>query len=157
MGVRSNAAQAHRVFVAAGLAERAGEKYYNAAVLLSPAGKILLHHRKINELDIAHDLYSIGDRLGVAETELGTFGLDICADNFKASQAIAHVLARMGAQVLLSPSAWAMPADHDQAKEPYHGFGTWTKSYAELAKLYDMYIIGVKGCVMRVRVQTSIL
>lgn len=137
------AARAHRVYVAAGLVERAGAKFYNAAVLLGPDGTLLLHHRKINELDIALDLYSIGDRLGVVETELCTFGLDICADNFHGALAIGHVLARMGAQVILSPAAWAMPADHDQTREPYHDFGTWTKGYTELARLYDLTVVGV--------------
>jgi predicted amidohydrolase len=137
------AAKAHGLFVAAGLVERAGDRRYNAAVLIGPGGEPLLHYRKINELDIAHDLYAIGDRLGVASTALGTFGLDICADNFHGSLAIGHVLARMGARVILSPSSWAMPADHDQAREPYHSFGTWMKGYTELARLYDAYVIGV--------------
>lgn len=137
------AAKKHGMYVAAGLVERAGEKRYNAAVLIGPDGDLLLHHRKINELDIAHDLYAIGDRLGVSHTELGCFGLDICADNFHHSLAIGHVLMRMGARVILSPSSWAMPADHDQVKEPYHGFDTWTTGYRELAKLYDAYVIGV--------------
>src|SRR5215218_2620250 len=65
------AARASRVYVAAGLVERAGDRLYNAAILIGPDGRIRLHHRKINELDIALDLYAIGDRLGVAETELG--------------------------------------------------------------------------------------
>src|SRR5262245_50057400 len=95
------------VFVAAGLVERAGSRFYNSAVLIGPTGELLLHHRKINELDIAHDLYSVGNRLGVVHTELGTFGLAICADNFSDSLAVSHVLCRMGAQVILSPSAWA--------------------------------------------------
>jgi hypothetical protein len=34
------------------------------------------------------------------------------------SLAIGHVLARMGAQVLLSPSAWDIDADHDNAVAP---------------------------------------
>lgn len=137
------AAQRHGLYVAAGLVERAGGKRYNAAVLIGPDGKLLLLHRKINELNIAQDLYAIGDRLGVASTEFGTFGLDICADNFHQSLAIGHVLMRMGARVILSPSSWAMPAEHDQAREPYHSFGTWIKGYTELARLYDAYVIGV--------------
>jgi len=60
------AAREHCVFVAAGLVERHGSRLFNAAVLISPAGDIILHHRKVNELDIALDLYSIGDRFGVA-------------------------------------------------------------------------------------------
>lgn len=137
------AAREHKVYVAAGLVERAGERLYNAAVLLAPSGEILLHHRKINELDIGLDLYSVGDRLGVAETELGTLGLDICADNFESSLAIGHVLARMGAQVLLSPSAWAVTAEHDNDREPYGEL--WRNSYGELARLYDLTVIGVSN------------
>ena len=126
----AQAAREHRIYVAAGLVERAGDRLYNAAVLIGPEGRVLLHHRKINELDIALDLYSIGDRLGVVETELGTIGLAICADNFGSSLAIGHVLARMGAQLILSPSAWAVDADHDNDREPYGKL--WLDSYARL-------------------------
>lgn len=139
----ANVARSAKVFVAAGLVERAGSRLFNAAVLLGPTGEILLHHRKINELDIAHDLYSIGDRLGVVETELGTFGLDICADNFPTSLSIGHVLARMGAQVILSPSAWAVDADRDHVREPYGKL--WLDSYSELARLFDVTVIGVSN------------
>jgi predicted amidohydrolase len=132
-----------KVYVAAGLVERAGDRLYNAAVLFGPGGEILLHHRKINELDIALDFYAVGDRLGVVETELGTLGLAICADNFGSSLAIGHVLARMGAQVLLSPSAWAVDADHDNARDPYGRL--WLDSYTELTRLYDLTIIGVSN------------
>ena len=110
---------------------------------LAPSGEILLHHRKINELDIALDLYAVGDRLGVVETELGTLGLAICADNFGDSLAIGHVLARMGAQVILSPSAWAVDADHDNGHEPYGQL--WLDSYTQLARLYDLTVIGVSN------------
>lgn len=134
-------AQAEGLFVAAGLVERAGDRIYNAAVLISPDGGILLHHRKINELDIALDLYAIGDRLAVAESPLGTFGLAICADNFGSSLAIGHVLARMGAQVILSPCSWAVDADHDPVREPYGRI--WLDAYGELGRLYDLTILGV--------------
>ena len=30
-----------------------------------------------------------------------------------------HALGRMGARLLLSPCAWAVDADHDNAREPY--------------------------------------
>lgn len=136
-------ARDHRVHVAAGLVERAGDRLYNAAVLIGPDGDLLLHHRKINELDIALDLYAVGDRLGVVETDLGTLGLAICADNFGSSLAIGHVLARMGAQVILSPSAWAVDAGHDSAREPYGQL--WRDSYKELARLYDLTVIGVSN------------
>ncbi len=133
----------HQVNVAAGLVERAGDRLYNAAILFGPGGEMLLHHRKINELDIALDLYAVGDRLGVAQTELGTLGLAICADHFGSSLAVGHVLARMGAQLILSPSAWAVDAGHDNAREPYGQL--WRESYSELARLYDLTVIGVSN------------
>jgi predicted amidohydrolase len=137
------AAKRSSIHVAAGLVERSGDRIHNSAILLDPTGRILLHHRKINELDIALDLYSIGDRIGVAETPLGTLGLNICADNFGTSLCIGHVLARMGAQIILSPSAWAVPADYDNAKQPYGDL--WRTSYGELSRLYDISVIGVSG------------
>jgi predicted amidohydrolase len=139
----AEAASAHKVHVAAGLVERAGDRLYNAAVLIGPSGDLLLHHRKINELDIALDLYAVGEWLGVVETELGTLGLAVCADNFGSSLAIGHVLARMGAQVFLSPSAWAVDVDHENAREPYGQL--WRDSYTELARLYDVTVIGVSN------------
>ena len=137
------AAREHGVFVAAGLVERRAERLYNAAVLLSPAGQIVLHYRKINELEIALDLYSVGDSLGVARTELGVLGLNICADNFDGSLAIGHTLARMGAQVVLSPSAWAVEASHDQARQPYGQL--WRDAYGKLTALYELTIVGVSN------------
>jgi len=131
------------VYVVAGLTERAAERIYNAAVLIAPDGQILLNHRKINTLEIEQDLYATGDRLAVAHTPLGTIGLDICADNFPDSLCIAHTLARMGAQLLLSPSAWAVPAEHDPVAEPYGGL--WIGSFTTLAKLYEMPVVGVSN------------
>jgi predicted amidohydrolase len=139
----ARAARTHHIHVAAGLVERAGDRLFNAGVLIDPEGVIQLHHRKINELDIALDLYAVGDRLGVVETRLGTLGLNLCADNFGSSLAIGHVLARMGAQVILSPSAWAVDAGHDNEQDPYGGL--WLDAYTELTRLYDLTVIGVSN------------
>ena len=139
----ADVAKAAGVYVVAGLVERTGDRLFNAAVLIDPRGQIVLVHRKINELEIAHDLYSIGDRLAVAHTEIGTLGINICADNFPNSLAIAHVLARMGAQLLLSPSAWAVDADHDNEREPYGA--RWREAFGELGRLYDLPVIAVSN------------
>ena len=137
------AARESGITVVAGLTERAGDRIYNAAVLISPDGEILLVHRKINVLDIAQDIYSIGDALSVVRTPLGTIGVDICADNFPSSLTLGHSLARMGARIILSPCAWAMPADHDNTEEPYGAL--WKGSYTALAELYDITVVGVSN------------
>jgi predicted amidohydrolase len=139
----SRAAEAAGIYAVAGLVERGGSRLYNAAILISPSGEIVLKHRKINLLDGVENVYSVGDRLGVAETPLGTIGVNICADNFPDSLAIGHSLACMGAQIILSPCAWAVPADHDHAREPYGAL--WQGAYGKLARLYDLPIVGVSN------------
>lgn len=137
------AARQAKLYVVAGLVERAGPRIYNAAVLIDRQGRVLAKHRKINELDIARDLYSLGDRLGVTETELGTLGITICADNFPESLALGESLARMGAEALLSPCAWAVPADHDNRQEPYGDL--WRNAYGELARRCGLPTVGVSN------------
>jgi predicted amidohydrolase len=139
----SQAAAASGILVVAGLVERAGGKLYNSAVVIDPTGKLLHVHRKIHELDLAQELYATGDRLGVVETPLGVLGVNICADNFPESLSIGHVLARMGAQIILSPSSWAVDADHDQEREPYGEL--WRGAYAELHRWYDLPVVAVSN------------
>jgi predicted amidohydrolase len=137
------AARQHGVWVVAGLTERDGPLTYNAAVLLSPEGEVVLKHRKINVLDIALSCYAIGDRLGVAPTPFGTVGVDICADNFPSCPALATALGRMGARMILSPCAWAVDADHDNEREPYGAM--WRESYGRIARLFDVPVVGVSN------------
>lgn len=134
-------AEKNSIYVAAGLTEKAGEKIYNSALFISPGGEILLKHRKINILDIAQDIYSIGNSLAVAETELGIIGLDICADNFPDSFAIAHTLARMGSDILLSPCSWAIPPDYSGG----YPCQMWEDSFTRLAYLFGIPVIGVSN------------
>lgn len=133
-------AQRHGVFVCAGLTERSGDRLFNAAVLFDPQGEILLHHRKIHELDFALELYSRGDRLGVAETPFGKIGVMICADGFAPGQVISRTLALMGAELILSPCAWAVPADHDNTREPYGQL--WLDNYGTVARDCGVIIAG---------------
>ena len=139
----ATAAAAAGIFVVAGLTESDGERIYNAAILLDRTGRLLLKYRKINILDIAQDLYAVGDCLGVAHTQLGTIGIDICADNFPNALDIGRTLGRMGAQLLLSPSAWAVAAKHDNTLQPYGGL--WLDAYGQLARQFQMPVVGASN------------
>ncbi len=138
------AARKSGLHVVAGLTESLDGRIYNAAILISPQGEILLKHHKINILDIAQDLYSTGRSLAAVQTGLGVLGIDICADNFSSSHVLGHALARMGAQIILSPSAWAVPADRELDCTP-PVTQMWIDSYQTLARLYDLTIVGVSN------------
>ena len=138
-----DAARRNSIYVCAGLIERACETVFNSAVLIDPQGEVILHHRKLNELEIGHEFYAQGDRLGVTHTPLGTFGVMICADAFARGQTVGRALGLMGADIILSPCAWAVPADHDNTKEPYGRL--WLDSYCPVASGFRLWIIGVSS------------
>lgn len=141
--VLADAARACGILVAAGVTERAGGRRYNAAVLLSRAGELLLHHRKINEVGPGRGVYATGRRLEVVDTEIGAVGLAVCADNLPPALAIGHALGLMGADLVLSPSAWAVRPDHDDAAHPYGG--DWEATFRELAVAHRMHVVGVSN------------
>lgn len=136
-------AQENGVYLVAGLTEKAGERVYNAALLISDEGEILHKHRKINVLTGVEDVYSIGDGIAVTETPFGVIGIDICADNAVQSLSIGHTLARMGAQMILSPCAWAVTPDRDPVKEPYGQ--EWHVPYSQLSGIYGIPVMGVSN------------
>lgn len=129
------------LYVCAGLTQRSGERIYNSAVLISDEGELLGVHRKINLLTQVEGVYSVGDRLTVHHTPLGTLAVNICADNASSSTVLAEAQCRMGAQVLLSPCSWAVPPDCARA---YYG-SEWYGPYGHLAKLYGVPVIGVSN------------
>lgn len=137
------AAKHHGVFICAGITEKDVGQVFNTAVLIGPEGEILLKHRKIYELDIAHDLYGLGQSLNVVQTPVGTIGIMTCADGFARGQAIARTLGYMGADIILSPCAWAVPAEHDNEKEPYGDL--WRENYKPVAKDFSIWIVGVSN------------
>jgi predicted amidohydrolase len=139
----SEAARRNRVFVCAGLVEKQADLVFNSALLFSADGHIILHHRKINELDIGRQYYQIGQRLAVAKTQLGTFGLIICADAFAPGQVLSRSSALMGAKLILSPCAWAVPADHDNQCDPYGQL--WRDNYCPVAKDFGVWIAGASN------------
>lgn len=131
-------AKKHGVFICSGLIEKDGNKVYNSAIIVDPSGKIILTHRKINELDIGHPYYALGNKLNVCQTPLGAIGLLICADANTQNHVLTRSLAFMGADVILSPSSWAVPPDHDNNKDPYGSL--WENAYMPVAKDFAVWI-----------------
>lgn len=141
--VLREAARRHSIWVCAGLVERADHHRFNAAVLINDQGDVVLHHRKVNELDLAHDCYAAGDRLGVTDTPFGRMGIMICADAFVPGQPVSRTLGLMGARAILSPCAWAVPSDHDPVREPYGQL--WRNHYGAVARDFRLWIAGVSS------------
>lgn len=132
-----------RLFLCAGIIERCGSAIFNSAVLFSPSGDVLIHHRKLNELEMAHEFYAQGDRLSVAATSLGVVGVMVCADAFARGQIVSRTLGLMGASVIVSPCAWAVPSDHDNLREPYGQL--WRDNYGPVARDFQLWIAGVSN------------
>jgi len=141
--ILAKAARENNIYLCAGIVEKDADKIYNTAVLINNRGELLIKHRKLNELDIAHNLYVQGDRLNVCHTEYGTIGLHICADAFAKDMTLSRSLGYMGADIILSPSSWAVPPDHDNTKEPYGD--NWNGVYEPVAREFKMWIIGVSN------------
>ncbi|HRN28241.1 MAG TPA: carbon-nitrogen hydrolase family protein [Terrimesophilobacter sp.] len=135
-------ARTHSIMIATGLTEREGDRIYNAAILVDRTGTIVAHHRKINELEFARKIYDIGTELKVVDTEFGPVALNICADNYVSSLALADAQAAMGARLMLSPSSWAVPADHDDEATPYV---EWQEPYQAIGKRHGIPVIGVSN------------
>jgi len=139
----SKAAKKNDIYVCAGIIERDGEDLYNAAVIIDRHGELLLKHRKLNELDFAQKLYQIGNVLNVADSELGTLGLLICADATAAELTLAKSMGMMGADIIVSPCAWAVPPDYDNEKDPYGQL--WINAYRPISKIFDVWYVGVSN------------
>ncbi|WP_078063103.1 carbon-nitrogen hydrolase family protein [Solirubrum puertoriconensis] len=134
-------AKAHSIYVCAGLTERAPDgRVFNAALLISPEGEILLKYHKINLLTVEQPFYEVGQTLNVVDTPLGKIGVNICADNYLDGLSIGHTLARMGAEIILSPSSWTVDYSLTEEDDPYQE--KWVKPYKILASLYNVVVVG---------------
>ena len=134
------AARKFRIFISAGLTEKKDSQIYNTALLIDDEGEILLKYHKINLLTVEQPFYSVGQTLSVVDTKFGRIGVNICADNYLDGLPLGHALARMGAQLILSPSSWTVDYAVDETKDPYGE--KWVKPYTILARLYNLVIIG---------------
>ncbi len=141
--ILAKAAQKNNIYVCAGIIEKEGERRYNSAVLINRQGELILKHRKINELDIAHDLYALGEIINVCDTEFGRIGVLICADASSKDYILPRSMGYLGAGLILLPSAWAVPPDFDNEKEPYGGM--WEKAFKTVCREFNLNIAAVSN------------
>ena len=105
-------ARRYRIAIAVGFEEKDESRCYNSAAFVARDGEIRARHRKINELEVGLDLYSRGDSLRVFEFEGRLMALDICADSW--TPHLVESLYLMGAELLLSPCAWAIEPGNEE-------------------------------------------
>ncbi|MDR7482828.1 MAG: nitrilase family protein [Armatimonadota bacterium] len=100
----SEVAHARKLFVAAGIAERAGDRLYNTAVLLGPEGYVG-KYRKMHLWYEEKLFFEPGD-LGfpVYRTSVGTVGMAICYDIWFPETV--RLLAVQGADLVCVPTNW---------------------------------------------------
>ena len=108
-------AHRHGIYLLAGsFLEKSGEqRAYNTSLLLSPAGEILAHYRKIHLFDVdipgqvrvkESDTKKPGQEVVASSTPLGVFGLSVCYD--LRFPELYRQLAQRGAEVMFVPSAF---------------------------------------------------
>lgn len=130
------------IWLCLGLTEKKGDKNYNSAILINPQGEIVLKYSKINLLEVEFPYYEVGQKLELVDTPFGKIGLNICADNYYESGLHnAHMLARMGAQLILSPSSWTVDHSITEETDPYRE--KWIKPLREIARSYDIPVVSV--------------
>ena len=136
----AQAARKNRVCVCAGLIERDGPDLFNSAVIIDRNGNLLAKHRKINELNIAQDLYTVGESVPAAcQTDRGRLGLQICADGFAENQWISRKLCEKNVDIIVSPCAWAVDRDFDPIETPYGG--VWRDNFIPIAREFGVWIL----------------
>lgn len=135
----SDLARKHAIWLCLGLTEKVDDnKRYNTAILINDTGEIVLKYHKINLLEVEFPFYEVGQTLNVVDTPWGKIGVNICADNYLGAVDIGHVLARMGAQIILSPSSWTVDYSITEEDDPYQE--KWLKPLRILADTHDLVV-----------------
>ena len=117
-------AREHQVHLVLGVKERAGDAFYNSAVLLGPDGKILGVYRKVH-LATSEGLSgtSPGNSFPVFDTSIGRIGCLICMDTTVSESA--RMLALQGADFICFPIMGDLRADRWSPGSPVFSEDRW--------------------------------
>ncbi|MBN1125223.1 MAG: carbon-nitrogen hydrolase family protein [Sedimentisphaerales bacterium] len=109
-------AKQYKLYICIGLAEKNGVNLHDSAILIDPAGNLLLKHQKMNILtELMNPPYTPGGQVASVDTELGRIGLLICADTFRTD--VLDAMAEQKPDLVLVPYGWAAPEEN----WPEHG------------------------------------
>lgn len=90
------------IYIVAALAEKDSKRQYNAAIIVSPEGKIAGKHRKVHNAD-DEPYNTTGTKFEVFPLRFGRAGMMICYDRQMPESA--RLLATKGAEVIFTPAA----------------------------------------------------
>jgi predicted amidohydrolase len=103
------------LYIVSGLAERAGDQFFNAALICGPQGYIGTY-RKLHLWDQENVFFCKGDLgLPVFDTEIGKIGVAICYDGWF-PETFRH-LALQGAELVCIPTNWVPMPGNDRQPE----------------------------------------
>ena len=82
--------------------------------------------------------YSCGKKIEVFNCKLGNCAISICSDNYKKSSIIPHVISRMQADIIISPSSWTIENDNIE-ESPYEY--KWAETMEKVTNDYQNIFI----------------
>jgi predicted amidohydrolase len=99
-------ARAHGLYVIAGLADGTRQRWYNTSTLIAPDGKVVGAQTKNypTAIELENGVVA-GTRFEVFDTDLGRFGIVICAD-FAFFHDGVEANRRKGADIIFNPALW---------------------------------------------------
>jgi predicted amidohydrolase len=94
------------MFVIAGLAQGTRERWYNTSTIISPEGKIVGRQTKNYPTAIEVDNGVVpGSKFEVFETDIGRFGIVICADFAFFNDGV-EICRQQAADIIFNPAVW---------------------------------------------------